>query len=165
MPAFVRPPDPADPAAFEGLVSRWWGFCERWAARQERFHPCRDFGPAANVALWKAAATYDPRRGPCFLTHLRWELRSARGNVLRRRLDPLLGAAPILDDPEMPARLPEGEPDFEGRIACLGDRAREVVRLRFAGGLSQREAGERLGCTRWRVQEIEAGALSALRAR
>ena len=47
---------------------------------------------------------------------------------------------------------------------ALSDREREVLRLRFEGDLTQREIGERIGCSQMHVSRIIRGALTRLRA-
>lgn len=170
MPRFVRPPDPADPAAFQALVLAWWGYCERWAARMEWHNPGRDFGPQANIALWRAAATFSRSGGASFLTHLKWELYSAR-TIVRRGRPPARTLERLEDEPyyepeeDEPAR---DRPEIK-LILPLLDRLpakpQEVIRLHYLKGIDDQTIGRRLGCTPRYVQSIRSRAIKMLQAR
>nr|HID13597.1 sigma-70 family RNA polymerase sigma factor [Anaerolineae bacterium] len=52
---------------------------------------------------------------------------------------------------------------LRGALEVLPPREQKVLKLRFFEGLSQQEAGERLGVSRQRVDQIEKQALRRLR--
>lgn len=160
MADFIRPPDPPDPDAFDALVRQWWPFCERWATYHERRTPGADLGPAANLALWRAAATFDPARGVPFVAWLKLDLRNHRTAPIRaagrhRRRD-------ALREPPEPPREPSG-PDLEDLTATLPAIHRERLRLRYAEDLTYREVARREGVSAMAVFYAERRALASLR--
>jgi RNA polymerase sigma-B factor len=58
----------------------------------------------------------------------------------------------------------EARVTFESLIAALDQRAREVLRLRFADDLLQGQIAERLGCSQMNVSRIIRAALESLAA-
>ena len=53
--------------------------------------------------------------------------------------------------------------ELEGRLACLDDREREAVYLRFFVDLTQDEIAKRLGISQMHVSRILRGALETMR--
>jgi RNA polymerase sigma-B factor len=85
--------------------------------------------------------------------------------------------APVLDEADEPGTVGElqghDDPGYrrveagatvEQLLAILDRRAREIVRLRFADDLMQREIGDRLGLTQMHVSRILRASLTRLEA-
>lgn len=68
-----------------------------------------------------------------------------------------------LADEEDPYELVEVHEVLRPAIASLDDAEREVLRLRFVEGLSQREVGERIGVSQMQVSRLLASILTRLR--
>ena len=68
-----------------------------------------------------------------------------------------------LPDQEDPFELVEVHEVLRPALAELTDTERQILRLRFVDGLSQREIGERIGTSQMQVSRLLAGILGRLR--
>lgn len=112
-----------------------------------------------------AGASMRVRRPPVTTIHeIRIDDRPAGDGPPRRELQ-----APAHSDPERTVIRGQEIDAVRAIVASLPEREREVIRHRFgledAPVLSLTEIGTRLGLSRERVRQIEAGALALLRAR
>ncbi len=73
-----------------------------------------------------------------------------------------MGAAFGVEDPGF--RVAEDAATVERLMRVLGDREREVLRLRFAEDLTQAEIGELVGVSQMHVSRIIRQAIARLRA-
>lgn len=99
---------------------------------------------------------YDPARGSpeawlytiASRTVTDWWRRNRRGGEPRETpvddFGPLAAPGP---DPEAEALRSERDAELHRALAELGERERDAIALRFAGGLKAREVGEVLGCS------------------
>jgi DNA-directed RNA polymerase specialized sigma subunit len=127
-----------------------------------------DYESAALGGLINAARAFDPCRGKRFAALAGVSIRHAliatdRSRLLARRCCPTRLLSMDGDDderllqlePTIAGRFCDGSPDFEGLIVGLPALAIQVMRLRYAGGLSARAIGRRLGITRFRAATID----------
>ena len=101
------------------------------------------------------------------------QLLEARAANSARR--PELLDKPVTEDGEQLLDLAGGsiDPGYEhadtaavvdGLLATLGEREREILRLRFAGVLTQAEIGEQMGLSQMHVSRLIRRSISALQA-
>lgn len=155
---------------------------QKWMA--VRRLEAEDAVQAALLGLCEAARAYDPSRGgfagfaaKCIISALTaasqtagavrvpWQRRKRPANLLAQFRAASVGQfdydrEPEPERPDEPAELLE---PLRDALPRLSDRQRDVLNLRYRDGLTLAEAGERLGVTRERVRQIEAGALRELR--
>jgi DNA-directed RNA polymerase specialized sigma24 family protein len=163
------PPGPAGAPIDEALARRWWPYCERWAAAQERSTGC-DLGPAALEALWRAATGYDPARG-AFAARLKVALRYALlrdppAQQARRARGRGLARVPLVDVP-LPPRPDDadgGDPAAAIPLGVLTPRQRGVIEALYDRDLTPAAAARELGTTKGAVIEARRRALARLRA-
>lgn len=170
--------------AIEPLVPLALRQARRFAARFPKVDPL-GLESAALGALMKAAESYDPGWGSQFSTWayrcvrfalLEYARRQARckSPVLRRLRRPLslserAGGGPCTVLQALPAPGPTPAETYEtssavGRVlARLPPRSAALLRLTELEGLSQAEAGRRLGLGESRVSQLRAQALARLR--
>ncbi|UJA20233.1 sigma-70 family RNA polymerase sigma factor [Thermoleophilia bacterium SCSIO 60948] len=121
------------------------------------------------LELWQRAPSYDPSRG----TLVTWAMNIARSraiDLLRRRVPEPIGAG---TDPELERRLGAIDDDpvermverhrVAGLLRGLPAVEREVLRLRFYEGLSQREIAARLDAPLGTVKMRMVSGLRRLR--
>lgn len=148
----------------------------RWFARRWRRYAAgvdrADLEQTVWQAVLEAAARHDPARGTLSTIaapRVRWRVRElCRGERLRglhvpsREAGAGVRVGPLAADPPGREAAAEG-PDLWGLAArVLTPREHEVIRMR-AAGLLLREVGDRLGLTRERVRQVEAGAVARMR--
>ena len=114
---------------------------------------------------------FDPKRG----THETWLLSIARNLLIDHyRRDHSASERPLGDGVETTAAMdhalsPEDsigiEPELESALACLDQRSRELLALRYGGDLSGPEIAQLTGLSLANVQQILSRALRALRMR
>lgn len=126
------------------------------------------------VGLIKAAERFDPSRGTRFSTYAYSMITGEIMRYLRKRrglitvsLDELHdeGFSPAETFAEYPDAFERAEDRIfaEQLISSLPERERELIRLRYYSGLTQREAGRLLGVSQPQVSRIERRALLRLR--
>lgn len=125
------------------------------------------------LALDRAARTFDPARGFAFSTYatfciknsvLRLAANLARENSRRPHSLDALGLDPIDPRPSRDAERDAREARADAlrdALSRLAPRRAEVVRARLAGETLE-EIGARMGVTKERVRQIEAGAMGSL---
>jgi RNA polymerase sigma-B factor len=150
---------------------------QRFAHRGERLE---DLVQVGAVGLIKAIDRFDPRRGgsltayavPTILGEIRRHLRDGARPVRVPRGDWELGrgvsAVPLgaeAADTAAERRLELGEDRalVDHALRRLTRREREIVRLRYYGGLSQRGIAERVGLSQVHVSRLLDGSLRRLR--
>jgi RNA polymerase sigma factor (sigma-70 family) len=168
-------PAPPLTAAQRDLVAANLGLAYGEARRpgRRRSGDLQAVDDAAVDGLIRAARAFDPGLGYRFSTLATICARNAiRGvaihaNRARRRAPaPLVSLEASGIEPAARAASPDHDAGrFEALLGPLRARDREVLRIRFAEGLTLRAAGDRLGCTREWVRKIEVGALARLRDR
>jgi len=121
----------------------------------------------ANEAIFAALRSFNPARGSLeslLFTTTRNKARNyvAKRNRLKRRGTVALVAEPVVwgDDPG----LRESIERVTTALDTLPADQREVIRLRYYDGLSERAAAKQIGITRHRLRELQSAALEALRA-
>lgn len=135
-----------------------------------------EYREAALVGLYTAAWRFDPRLGWQFSTYAWQWLRNACGEMRRRyekdAKHQLIGGADLAAAGETAdARLEASEQRARDReqldslLGFLGDRERQIVEARFYGEQTLQDVGRRFGISKERVLQIEAGALSRMRAK
>ncbi len=127
------------------------------------------------VGLIKAILRFDPHRGAAFSTYAYSRISGELMNQIKRVPVP---AAVSLDSPEAESgsRLQkaliadcEAFERVEDRIfteqimSSLPERERELIRLRFFCGLTQKKTGERLGLSQPQASRLERRTLEGIR--
>lgn len=133
-----------------------------------------------DASLLRAAAKYDPGRGAAVRTFVilvaNSDLKALRqrhslGAIkipCTRREKPefarLRYAKALQEDQSYKGSTPESglASDVRSAIDQLPDHERDVIKLRYLQGLTQVDAGARLGLHRWQVREIERSAREKL---
>lgn len=168
---FVPPPPPADAKAFDALVLQWTPYCERWAETRERRYPGVDFGSAANLTLWKAAATFNPD-GPAsfygYLTRgLRWWAATAsrterrRSKVLKRQaFDEDCPGSRTGETEQIDAAI--DAPVYMGRLDRLPARQATAFRAWALDGRTCRDVASELECSHQHVLNMARDASAVL---
>ncbi len=142
-----------------------------------------DISGSVRAAFWEAATRFDSGRGAAFATYACHWARAwlkelcyythGRGmGVAWREVSATTLRVVQLDEctaESIPAREPVGMPEFSPNFwqlvaAALDQREAAVVSLHYREGLTLRECGARIGVTKQRAQQIEAGALKKLQA-
>jgi RNA polymerase sigma factor (sigma-70 family) len=158
------------------LAGRYLSLAEGLAKRRSRACPWRheDYHDAAIDGLIRAARDFDESRGILFSTMAKCYILFAIGNRAkylgmcnRQAADSFVSieANPDLDAPTTPARLADGEPDFDGLVASLPAREKLVVEMRYRDGRKLREIAKAIGRGMSQVRKIELKALGRLRER
>lgn len=173
-------------AALAGVEALAWHLANRLAGRDRQ--AVDDLASAVRLGFVRAALDFDPSRGRKFITYAHWmgwqygcrELtrHNARGlavpdNYKVERADVHLACDTADDATGADALTYAAAPEPDGP-ADLGElwelirphvspREFDVLARRYKDGLTLREVGERIGCTRERVRQIEAAALARLR--
>lgn len=143
----------------------------RFAGRGEELS---DLIQTGAVGLIKAAERFDPSRGTRFSTYAYSLITGEILRSLRKRRGPITVSLDELHDEgfspaETFAEYPDAFERAEDRIfaeqliSSLPERERELIRLRYYSGLTQRETGRVLGVSQPQVSRIEKRALSRLR--
>lgn len=171
-----------DRCARERLIEAHLPLVRSLACRYARHgEQLEDLVQVGAIGLIKAVDRYDPGRGPLaayavptVLGEIRRHLRDAARPVRLPRSrweagDPLpfatLGDADgELPDTEAEQRLERGEDRalLAAGLRRLARREREIVRLRYYDGLSQRRIAARLGLSQVHVSRLLAQSLTAL---
>ena len=126
------------------------------------------------VGLLKAAERFDPSRGTRFSTYAYSMITGEIMRYLRKRRGLcIVSLDGILNEGLFPAdSVLQRQDEFEQAedrvlaeqmISSLPERERELIRLRYYSGLTQREAGRLLGVSQPQVSRIERRALLRLR--
>lgn len=158
----------------EALVVRHLPVARSVAARYAgRGVEVDDLRQAARMGLVKAARGYDPERG----AFLSYAVPMATGEVRRCFRDLARSVRPprVADDERGPLieQVGEADPGFdsaEARVLVgealgdLGETDLEILRLRYAEGLTQAEIGERIGATQAQVSRALARIIRRMRA-
>lgn len=130
-----------------------------------------DLRQAAKMGLVKAARRYDPAQGP----FLSYAVPMAKGEMYRcfRDLARCVRTQAVDDGQEsLVEQLGEVDPGFdraEARVLVgeairdLGETDLMILRLRFVGGLTQAEIGERIGATQAQVSRALARIIRRMR--
>lgn len=140
----------ADEAALAELYDRYGGVAYGLAHRILRDQSlAQDAVQEAFLAVWRTAASFDPRRGKASTWLLTFVHRRAVDVVRyedRRRARPL-DDAPIAsgDATDETAAVREQRRAVQAALAQLPPDQREALELAYYGGLSQSELAERLG--------------------
>lgn len=157
----------------EDLVVRHLPVARSLAARYAgRGVEVDDLRQAARMGLVKAARGYDPERGP----FLSYAVPMATGEMRRcfRDLARCVRPQREADDERGPLIEQVGEIDpgfdsaearviLEEALGNLGDTDLEILRLRYAEGLTQAEIGEKIGATQAQVSRALARILRRMR--
>jgi RNA polymerase sigma factor (sigma-70 family) len=121
----------------------------------------------AFLAVWRTAASFDPRRGKASTWVLTLVHRRAVDVVRRedRRRGHPLDDAPLAsgDATDEAAEVRAQRVAVQGALAQLPPDQREALELAYYGGLSQSELAERLGVPLGTVKSRMFAALSKLR--
>jgi RNA polymerase sigma-70 factor (ECF subfamily) len=158
----------ADEAALAELYDRYGGVAYGLAHRILRDQSlAQDAVQEAFLAVWRTAASFDPRRGKASTWLLTFVHRRAVDVVRyedRRRARPL-DDAPIAsgDATDETAAVREQRRAVQAALAQLPPDQREALELAYYGGLSQSELAERLGVPLGTVKSRMFAALSKLR--
>ena len=140
----------------------------RWHSRS-RPRLLEEFQDAAIDGLIEAARDYHPGMRAHFSTvacaYIRNKINDRARFLARSNRRPSVPVGRLdAGGPEVaiPARLPDDDHDFESMILGLPPREAGVLRMRFAEGLTCREAGRRLGVSSARAWAIQARAIRRL---
>ena len=157
----------------EDLVVRHLPVARSLAARYAgRGVEVDDLRQAARMGLVKAARGYDPEQG----AFLSYAVPMATGEMRRcfRDLARCVRPQQVADDERGPLieQVGEIDPGFDGAearvligeaLGDLGETDREILRLRYAEGLTQAEIGEKVGATQAQVSRTLARILRRMR--
>jgi RNA polymerase sigma-B factor len=183
-PTLQRWCESRDPDARRRLIEQHLplvrALARRYASRGEQVE---DLVQVGAVGLIKAVDRFEPGRGsslsayaaPTILGEIRRHLRDSAHpvRVPRARWEvgeavhavPLEADSPLARDTDAERRLERGEDRalIAASLRTLGRREREIVRLRYYGGLSQRGIAARLGLSQVHVSRLLAQSLRTLR--
>lgn len=161
----VLPGRPSFDDLYREFLPRIGGYVRRLVADRE---DAEDVTAEAFARAFEAYPRFEPRGS----SPACWLFRIARNASFDHRRKTLLrssaeaAAAGLCQDLEDPCQVAERRVwnrQFRIAIAGLPERQREIVSLRHAGGLSFKEAGERLGCSEDAAKMRYQRALRALR--
>jgi RNA polymerase sigma factor (sigma-70 family) len=155
------------------LVERHFVFVEQsakyWVNRLKPQIELDELRGLAGFWLIYAVENWDPARGASFKTYARdcinthYFLEAKREGRRRSRFFPISQSE--MDSPVYDAPIEDPPPDLAGIIKAsdLDVREREIIRLRYHGGLLLREIAERYGLTKERIRQIIEESLQKIR--
>jgi RNA polymerase sigma-70 factor (ECF subfamily) len=151
-----------DPQAFDAIYRRHRLAVYRYArSRTTDNDAAREITAVTFERGLRSIGSFRPRGGGM----LAWLLRIARNASIdeARRSFRQRAASERLSRSEPDGHRPEAETELWLMVARLPERQRDVVGLRYAGGLTAREIGAVLGISEGAAQKHLERALSALR--
>ena len=116
------------------------------------------------AAIWRAAATYRPERGPA----RPWMFTVARNAIVNQARTRVDAIAEVTDEPSgEPGPSEQAEAEWVSRrihraVEELSDRERTLIELAYWSGLSQSEIATRLGVPLGTIKTQTRGALARL---
>jgi RNA polymerase sigma factor (sigma-70 family) len=148
-------------ARLAGGASRPWRHAWQWL--------WDDIEGAANLALVRAASTWDESSGITFESYAYYRIRRAAWGVVdlerRRAAGHDDGAAEWVPDTDLPGWERVDDDDaFEVMLRPLPARSRKVVRMIYRADLNCTEVARKIGLSRETVSRIHSSALARLAA-